>query len=63
MALGHQVIYMDPAKFMPEVGHFDSLFCWCGPHMVDYTDEEGQVSKQIGHSNIKYYFSGGMKHE
>ena len=52
------VVFMDPAHFIPEVGHFNSYFCWCHPYIVDLPHDDGTVSKELGHINITYDFGG-----
>jgi len=55
---GQRIVFLDPAQFSPQVGHFNSLFCWCYPVIVDLPGPDGATTKELGHKNIKYDFGG-----
>ena len=55
---GQTIIFLDPDAFMPIVGHFNSLFCWCYPIIVDYPRPDGHTTKELAHKNIQYDFGG-----
>ena len=50
--------YKGERGYMPIVGHFNSLFCWCYPIIVDYPRPDGHTTKELAHKNIQYDFGG-----